>query len=496
MAFILTIDIGLTILRAGIVEENGECRVLRKKQLPVYRSEPGFAEHDPEELFRFVIELAGDVAHRHKSEISAIVLSAYPFGVLFLGGGHSPLSKIILHTDSRAQRTFPAFKERFDLASLYERTGCPPVSYYPLPRLFHFQQEHPGIFNAAKLFVSTKDYIFLRLTGELGTDPSTAATTQLLNTRDQEWDKETLKGIGISTSQLPPIIPGMSTAATLLPSVAKEIGLKSSIPVIPGFFDGGAVAIGLSGLERKVGVINLATSAMVRVPQDEPIIDPSQTMRLQPYPLFPKTYLNGAGLNNAVFAVDWLREKLFDVDLGDFDMLTAAMSKPPLFCIPSLVGERDSQIGRMGSGVFFGLRPSHSRQDLALSVLEGVAYSLRTLRNVLQSNGGQINEMRMGGPGTSWEIWPQIIADVMGTPISVVKAPDITMLGSAMVGFCALGKYKTIEKASSEMFRPTERIDPDPSRTDKYSEQYDFFVQLNQHLKPAFLEHAKFGEFS
>ncbi len=83
----------------------------------------------------------------------------------------------------------------------------------------------------------------------------------------------------------------------------------------------------------------------------------------------------------------------------------------PLFCMPYLTGERDSLLGPFASGVFWGLRRDHNRQDMARAVLEGVRLFFITYLPALAKNNINVHEMRMGG-GAQYKPWPHIFANV------------------------------------------------------------------------------------
>jgi len=490
MALILAIDLGTTNLKAGVVNDRGDILAVRKKQVPVIQKESGASEHDPEDLFDSVIELCSQVTPKFKGQIQQVVISAYQFGLVCLDKAKMPLGNISLLSDIRAQRTFESFKHEFDTAELYRRTGCPPLFQYSLARLYYLKKERPEVFNATSFFASSKDYILYRLTGELVTEPSIAAATQMMNATTLTWDTPTLQKIGIREEQLPPILRGDRDPLPILASAAKAMGLEQKVTVLPGFFDGGACAVGLSGLEEGIGVINAGTSAMLRVPHSAPAFDNTPDMRLQPYALTPGHYLNGGGLNNAALPLDWVRSKLFDVDLSDPDILESKHSGSPLFAIPYLTGERDCRVGPFASGVFFGLRNYHTRHDIARSLLEGVSYTLRIMRDTLQENGVEMREIRMGGGGTAWAVWPQIIADILNTKIFVPRAQEIGLIGSAMLGYTNLERYKNLEDAATHMLNAGESVEPDEARAAMHNQRYEFFRELVGTLAPVFKKHS------
>ncbi len=494
MSLILSIDVGTTNLKAGVVNEEGKLLLVRKARIPVESPELGASEHHPDTLFDLLLSLSRDVVSKYQKDISMMVISTYQFGLIMLDEDMKPISGISLLSDLRAREIFDEFKKSIDIEALYRKTGCPPMFQYCLPRLLFLKQRRNELFSRARYFMSSKEYLVYRLTGELVGEPSVTAATQMLNIETLDWDQELLSLAGISREQLPPQVEGLTKAIPLKKPVTETIGIGTDTQLLLGLYDSGALAVGLSGLESGIGIINVGTSALLRVPSDNPAFDKSGNRIIHPYPLFKGKYLNGGSLNNAALPLDWLRAKLFDVDLRDFEIVNEGDIHDPLFGVPYLTGERNPQIGPFASGVIFGLRPFHTRNDITRCLLEGVAFSLCMVKDALLDNNVEIKEFRMAGGGTAWKVWPQIFADIFDKPMVVPKAQEIALVGSAILGFSALGKFSSIEEAAAQMVNIGERIDPDPKRAVRYNEQYQFFKELCFSLIPLFEKHSRLTE--
>jgi len=490
VALVLAIDVGTSNLKVGLVDSDGELLILRKAPIPTISKEPGSAEHNPAELKRLILELSQQVLlDEYRSSVESITLSTYHFGLLLLDKDRTPITGISLLTDIRAQRTFSEFKEEFSSFNLYERTGCPLLAQYVLPRLFYFSKKSPELLSKARYFAGSKDFLFEWLTGEFATDTSIATATQVFNVHKFNWDEELLAKLNLEPNQFPKIVDGTKELLPLREDIRSELGLNKGTKVLAGLYDGGALAVGLGGLAAKVGVMNVGTTAMFRVPSNKPAFDSSDSKRLQAYALCPGIFLNGGALNNAALPLDWLRAKLFDVDLHDPSLLEIN-NEPPLFSLPYLTGERDSKIGPFASGVFFGIRRDHGRIDFARSLLEGVCYSMRNIYEALQENDIRIKELRMGGGGTSWKVWPQMFADILGMPILIPTVKEVALVGSAMSAFTATGTFKNLAEASRHMVKAGERVAPNLERTQIHAERYEFFKKLRAGMGELYKDHA------
>ena len=490
MALTLAIDLGTTNLKVGLVNERGEILLVSALPLQTKSSELGAAEHDPEVLKNMLFDLCKQVlTNDYKDQVGYIVSSTYQFGLMLLDEQKNPITPITLLTDIRSQKTFSDFIASFNDVDIYQKTGCPIISQYVLPRLFYFSKEKTTLFKKAKYFSDSKAFIFELLTGEWVTDMSTAAATQFYNVDHYKWDEELLSKLDLTSDQFPLVEDGTKYNASLKKELCDAFGLKENVKVILGLYDGAALAVGLSGLESNVGIVNLGTTAMLRIPGNQPIFDKSENKRLQAYALYKGFFLNGGALNNASLPLDWMKSNLFDIEMQDESLLQIS-NEPPIFSLPYLTGERDSKIGPFASGVFFGIRRNHTQVDFARSVLEGVAYSMRYIYEALDQNNLHIKEIRMGGGGVNIKVWPQIFADILGVSVTISSVNEVALVGNTMLALTAVGVFKDLNEASETMLKVGKRIEPNKMAMSIHDQRYQFFKKLREALGPLYIEHA------
>lgn len=491
MALTLSIDLGTTNAKVGLVNEDGDILSLYFSGTPATINKEGNTEHDPEALKILIINLVQKALKDNDNDkVEYVAVSSYQFGLMMSDKQRNPLTGITLLTDIRSQETFSDFVSFYDEENLYEKTGCPLISQYVLPRLFYFSQKEREVFEKAKYFTDSKSFLFEWLTGEWVTDMSTAAATQFYNLHDYKWDKKILSKLHLSPDQFPLVKDGTTYLAPIKKDLCKILGLKESVQVVLGLYDGAALAIGLSGLEPDVGIVNIGTTAMLRAPGKKPIFDKNENKRIQAYALQKSLFLNGGALNNAALTLNWMKSNLFDTNLQDSG-LSHPNGSSPLMCLPYLTGERDSLIGPFASGVFFGIRKNHTQKDFVRSVLEGVAFSIRYIYDAFLENDLQIKEIRMGGGGANIQAWPQIFADVLDIPVVMSYQKEMALVGSAMLAFTADGKFEDFKEAAQKMLKGYRRIEPDPASVKIREEQYQFFKKLRESLGPLYQEHSK-----
>ena len=491
MTLTLAIDLGTTNLKVGLVDEQGNILSVVSHPLITHSIEPGAAEHNPSEVTKLLSRMCTQLLDGvDRDQVAFVVVSTYHFGMMMLDENRQPITQITLLTDIRSQEVFSEFMSEFADVDIYQKTGCPLIVQYVLPRLFYFSRQKPSLFKQAKYFSDSKSFLFEWLTGEWVSDMSTAGSTQLLNMHDFKWDEELLSRLNLSPNQFPRVEEGPTYMAFLKKQLCSAWGLNENVQVLLGLYDGAALAVGLSGLQEGVGIINLGTTAMLRVPGEQPALDQDENKRIQAYALKKGLFLNGGALNNAALPLDWMQKNLFNVEVQS-EELRKITHEPPLFSLPYLTGERDSKTGPYASGVFFGIRRDHTPIDFTRSVLEGVAYSMRYLYEALKENNLQVKEIRMGGGGVNINAWPQIFADVLGVSVVVSAANEMALVGSTMMALTAGGIYKDLNEASEKMLKGGKRIEPNKNAAAIHDQRYKFFKRLRETLGPLYREHSE-----
>jgi xylulokinase len=161
----------------------------------------------------------------------------------------------------------------------------------------------------------------------------------------------------------------------------------------------------------------------------------------------PGLWYTVAATNTAATAYTWLREALFESDGAEPARLYAAMDAIAVgvdpgaggvLFLPFLDGERTPFWDADLRGAFLGLATWHSRPHLCRAVLEGVALSLRSCRDVLREIGLSVECPQLAGGGTASEIWTEILVSILGEPAAMTE-PQGPALGAAMLAAQSTG---------------------------------------------------------
>jgi xylulokinase len=322
-----------------------------------------------------------------------------------------------------------------------------------------------------------KDYVRLRLTGELATDVADASGTLLLAVPERRWSDEVLSALEIPPRWLPSVRESPEAAGAT----------RDGVPVAAGAGDQAAGALGV-GVEAagQLSVV-LGTSGVVFSPLDAFAADPEGRAHSFCHAVPDRWHAMGVMLS-AAGSLRWFRD-VAAAGASYADLDAEAERWPPgaegLLFLPYLAGERTPHADPDARGAFAGLSLRHDRGALARAVLEGVAYGLRDSLELLRGLGIRPEVARVSGGGARSGLWLRIAASVLDMPLERTAVEAGAAYGAALLGGVAGGIFQDPAKAIAACVRVTERIDPEPGWADVYEEGYERFRALYPALRQA-----------
>jgi xylulokinase len=153
---------------------------------------------------------------------------------------------------------------------------------------------------------------------------------------------------------------------------------------------------------------------------------------------------------------------------------------------PYLSGERTPHRDPFARGAFVGLTQRHTLGHLVRAVMEGVVFSLRDGQSIMAELGLAIGEVRAIGGGARSSVWRQMQADILGTPITTMRAEEGPAFGAALLAGVGAGLYPDVQSAVAAAVATGEVVNPQPEAQKVYDELYGLYRQLYGTLKPTF----------
>ncbi|MGC8977303.1 MAG: gluconokinase [Candidatus Ratteibacteria bacterium] len=487
---ILAVDVGTTNIKAGIINEEGKILRIITKEIEIEKDDKGKAEHNPERLFQDFISICRAVSIGYEKMVSYLVLSSYQFGLLPVDKDFKPLSGIITLLDLRPREIFKELIRKIEVMNFYKRVGSPPLFISPFNKIYWLKKKRKEIFKKARYFLGSKDYLLLRLLGKPYTEPSLSSATQLMNINNLKWDYYSLNTLGIEEKNLPEICSSEEIIGELTKEIRREIGLKRNVYVIPGVYDGGAIGLGIGAFEDTVGIMNIGTTAMLRITYPQPVIDRDKRMRFQAFFLCSNKWFIGGAINNAGIILKWFRDNIFNLSYDKLSSLAEEVETNNLYFFPFITGERYPEIGNIASGVLWGLRSFHTRNHMIRAAMEGVAYTLRMAFEALKENGIEMKKLRAGGGGTRSSVWMEIFSSVFNMPIEVTEYDEPGLLGLGLLVLYVTKRFNDLHEATKNVVKISKIYYPKEHLKEKYQKGYEFYKFLLKNFSHAFKKHT------
>jgi xylulokinase len=447
------LDVGTSAVKGVAIDEEGRVLAAASREYPLSRPHPGWSEQEPEDWWLAAQDVLGRLPE------GPVGLSGQMHGLVVLDGERRVLRPAILWNDQRTAAECTEIEERIGLDRLLELTGNRALTGFTAPKLLWLRRHEPELYGRIRHVLLPKDYVRLRLTGELAIDAADASGTLLFDVRRRGWSEEVCTALEIPLEWLPPVHESTEIA---------------------GAGDQAAAALGV-GVARPGPVsVVLGTSGVVFAAL--PAYEHDREGRLHAFcHAVPDTWHAMGVMLSAAGSAAWLREVLA-ADFADLD--AEAAESPPgadgLFFAPYLAGERTPYPDPDARGAFVGLTVRHDRGSLWRAMLEGVAYGLRDSLELLRELGARPTEGRVSGGGARSELWLRILASVLELPLETTESEEGSAFGAALLAGVRAGVFADAGDAVARCVRPERRIEPEWD----YTEGYLQFRRLYPTLRP------------
>ncbi len=489
--YLLGLDAGNTVIKAVLFDQRGNEIASVAEEGHSNMPFPGHVERGLGELWtnaKMVIRSCLDQAGVEPREIAAIGCAGHGNGLYTLDRDGEPLLAI-QSLDTRAA----GLVEEWLAEGVGDRT-------YPIglqrpwpsqtPTLLAWIKRHrPETFKKIGTVFLCKDFIVNRLTDRRVSEVSDMAGCGLLNVTERRYDHDLMVafGLGDCMGLLPPLIESADIAGRVTEAAAAETGLAAGTPVIGGFFDVIASAIGSGVTRTGAASIIAGTWSINQVIIDRPRLEGSvfmsSTVDRERYMAIESSATSAANL-------EWLVREFFPGNQPDgrnsFEVCCELASSvvpaanDPIYH-PFLYGAQQDGSARAG---FYGIAGWHTKGHLVRALLEGVAFGHRQHIETLRAAGADFNEAVLSGGGSRSMFWPQIFADVLGLPVTVARSSQTGALGAAIAAGVAADMFADFEAGAAAMVTTERHYKPDATLAAHYDERYKLYLDIAEAMGP------------
>jgi xylulokinase len=341
------------------------------------------------------------------------------------------------------------------------------------------KEERPDLAEKAYKVLQPKDYLLFKLCGEFVTDYWSARP--FTNLQTGKINQEILDFCGYTEEIVPRLYAPDEICGELTSEEVCSLGLKKGVKLICGCSDGfaGLVSSGVFSEENlafnSTGTSEIVAAANYKTaPFDGVYIFPEQVTGSVPVYLGPSQSGGGTLL--------WLCNNVLHLSFEEMVSLAeqAEVGCDGLVFLPYLSGERAPVWDSNAKGCFFRLKNTHTSCEMSRSVMEGVAFAVRS---IIEGTGQTPDRLRLLGGGSKIELWNQIRADVLGIPVDVIDCEEACAQGGAMLAGKGIGVYSSLSEASRIVCKVKKTYSPNPNAKAIYDNNYAVYKALYQATK-------------
>jgi xylulokinase len=456
---VVGVDVGTTGVKALAVSRTGDVVARSEIPVPLDTPRPGWAEQDPEHWCDATRAAVGRVAG---PEPAALALSGQMHGLVALDETLRVLRPAILWNDRRASNESRLIEDRLGRDVLIEIAGSAASPGFTAPKLEWMRTHEPEVYGRVARVISPKDLVRLRLTGDIATDVSDASGTLWFGVGDRRWSDTVCAALDVDASLLPEVRDS-----------AEVVGrTEDGVPVSVGAGDQAAAGIGVGAIRPGVVSVVLGTSGVVFSTLDAYRPDPLGRLQTCCHAVPGVWHAMGVMLS-AAGSLRWLRG-LTAPEMSYDDLVAGAAAVPAgaggVIFLPYLSGERAPHADPHARAAFLGLGLQHHRGTLTRAVLEGVAYGLADIWQLMRDAGASSTNVRATGGGARSDLWLRILASVLGVPVERTAVDEGSAYGAAILAAVGAGWFDDVQAAVDAWIELSGVVDPEPAWAGVYEE--------------------------
>jgi glycerol kinase len=447
---VIAIDAGTTGVRAFAVDEKGAPLGYTYREFPQYFPQPGWVEHDAEEIWDAVQTTLAELRQRLDQPVVAIgITDQRETTVVWDKKSGRPRHRAIVWQDRRTADRCRELQEAGHLPLVREQTGLVLDPYFSATKLEWLLTEGGVAADDDLAFGTVDSWVLWNLTGGApgavhATDPSNASRTMLYDIRQRRWSDELCELFGVPASCLPEVRPssgrfGETAEGIPVSGIAgdQQAALFGQGCFLPGdaknTYGTGSFVLQNVGPECPPPAEGLLTTVGWDL-GDGTVA----------YALEGAIFVTGA-------AVQWLRDGLDIIDdAAESETLARTVDDTEgVYFVPAFTGLGSPYWDPYARGTIVGLTRGVGRGHLARAVLESIAYQTRDVIEAMKMVAGrEVSRLRADGGASANDLLMQLQADQLQVPVVRSAVQETTALGAAYLAGLAEGVWSSTDEVA------------------------------------------------
>ncbi len=490
---LLGIDSGGTMTKVGLFDLDGHELGVESRPNPMSFPADGHTERDPDQMWRAAAEAIRNVLERTGTapgEVAGIAPSGFGAGAFFVDREGASVRPAIVSTDVRSKDIVSQWRTdgRAAEAEKVVKTRIHPGH---TPAILGWLSRHErGALKATDKVLWCKDFLKLRLTGEISTDFTDVTCPGLWDYERNDYARDAMGALGIGewADKLPDVGPASEIGGRVSAEASAACGLLEGTPVASGVYDiiACSLASGVTGRDQ-LGMIG-GTFAINSTLHKKPTLDPLPNHQ-SVYPIGDMCLASTASATSGS-NLQWVlntflgpeKARLSDDGRSLYDHVNQLVDdnlsrRCSMTFLPFLFSDEPAGL--------IGMNASDGLGDVLRAIFEGVVCSHRFDFESVLSKGKDAaspTSMRLAGGVAQSDVWAQMFADGFNMPVAIASGHEFGAKGTAMCAAVAIGAISDLNEAVSKKVHIERHFDPRPERTTELEKTYARFIRLRNCL--------------
>ena len=454
--YILALDQGTTSSRAIVFDHEGQIRSVAQKEFPQYFPQPGWVEHNPNEIWgseASVIAEAISTIDITGLDIAAIgITNQRETTIVWDIDTDEPIYNAIVWQDRRTAAFCDQLKADGLTETIRQKTGLIIDAYFSGTKIKWILDNVPGARKRAeegKLRFGTVDsWLVWRLTrGETHvTDVTNASRTMLFNIHDLKWDEELLKLFNIPLSMMPEV-----KSNSEIYGHTKTTIFAHKVPIAGIAGDQQAALFGQMCLDPGSIKNTYGTGCFVMLNTGEkPIVSKNNLLTTIAWQIGNKVnYALEGSIYVGGSVVQWLRDGLGIINhSSDVESLAQSVSDSGgVYFVPALTGLAAPYWDPYARGTIVGITRGTTAAHIARAALDGIAFQTYDIAQAMAKDmNDRLTELKVDGGASRNNLLMQFQADLLGIDVVRPKITETTAIGAAYLAGLGVGYWDSVDE--------------------------------------------------
>lgn len=475
------VDVGTGSAKAAAYDLSGQVIAEFTSGYGLSRPLAGWVEQDAGDYWRAVcasLRGVSTLVRAAGSRIVAVGTCGQTPTLVLVDRAGDPVRPAITWQDTRATLEAAELRSRVSDEDLHRMLGMalPMEATYPPARLLWLSRREPEVVKRTAHVLQPKDFVNLRLTGEAASDAWDSKG--IVHATTGGTDQEFFDLVEVPAEIAPKCLGPGEVLGVVSHAAAESTGVPTGVPVTTGWSDALCSVLGSGSIAHPSTAFDISgTSEIVGVHVASETVDAQPLLRA---PFLPAgTSLVYGPTQTSGDALIWFGDTVLGLGgkpgIPDEVEMLAHRARPGSSVVfaPYLAGERAPLWNSSARAAFLGVSRNDGVAEMARSVLEGIAFSVRHVLEYAESAAGaRAVQLRISGGGARSELAMQMRADALGIPVVVPRRLETATLGAAILAGAATGHFPAVEDAVCSMVHVGKTVAPSAAPGDGIEERY------------------------